>query len=175
MTDGNRGYLLDANVFIEAHRRYYAFDICPGFWDWLLHHQETNRLVSIDRVRTELSTGDALDRWLKDTAPAGLFLSTQESAVVAHFGEMMAWVQGNPQFLPAAKAEFAQVADGWLAAYAKAHGHVLVTHEEYAAGVRKRVPLPNVCRQFAIDYIDTFAMLRRLEARFRWEQPAPET
>lgn len=23
-----RGYALDANIFIEAHKRYYAFDIC---------------------------------------------------------------------------------------------------------------------------------------------------
>ena len=26
-------YLLDSNVFIEAKNRYYAFDICPGFWE----------------------------------------------------------------------------------------------------------------------------------------------
>jgi len=25
-------YILDANVFIEAYKRYYAFDLCPGFW-----------------------------------------------------------------------------------------------------------------------------------------------
>lgn len=25
-------FVLDANVFIEAHRRYYAFDIAPFFW-----------------------------------------------------------------------------------------------------------------------------------------------
>lgn len=25
-------YCLDANVFVEAHRRYYAFDIAPPFW-----------------------------------------------------------------------------------------------------------------------------------------------
>ncbi len=28
-------FVLDSNIFIEAHRRYYAFDICPGFWDSL--------------------------------------------------------------------------------------------------------------------------------------------
>ena len=26
-------YLLDANVFIEAYKRYYAFDIAPAFWN----------------------------------------------------------------------------------------------------------------------------------------------
>ncbi|MDE2794684.1 MAG: DUF4411 family protein [Gemmatimonadota bacterium] len=25
------GFLLDANIFIEAHRHYYGLDLCPGF------------------------------------------------------------------------------------------------------------------------------------------------
>lgn len=170
MTVPTRTYLLDTNVFVEAHRRYYGFDICPGFWDWLLHHQEANRVLSIDRVRQELKTGDALDQWIKDTAPSDLFHSTQDGAVIANFGSMMAWVQDEAQFTAAAKAEFAQVADGWLAAFAKAHGHTLVTHEELAPTAKKRVPLPNVCKQFGIEYQDTFAMLRELEARFLWEK-----
>ncbi|MGL5096417.1 MAG: DUF4411 family protein, partial [Planctomycetia bacterium] len=33
----NRLYLLDSNVFITAKNSYYAFSICPGFWDSLLH------------------------------------------------------------------------------------------------------------------------------------------
>jgi hypothetical protein len=37
MTAGTEKYLLDSNVFIEAYRRYYSFDICPGFWDCLVH------------------------------------------------------------------------------------------------------------------------------------------
>ena len=74
----------------------------------------------------------------------------------------------------AARAAFAQDAHGWLAAYAEAHGHVLVTHEAYAAQAKRRMPLPNLCT-FAINSIDTFGMLRRLEARFRWEQHAPVT
>lgn len=47
-------YLLDANVFIEAKRRYYAFDICPGFWDALLMQHENAKVASIDRVKKEL-------------------------------------------------------------------------------------------------------------------------
>lgn len=29
-------YALDTNVFIEAHRRYYALDLCPEFWECLV-------------------------------------------------------------------------------------------------------------------------------------------
>lgn len=165
-------FVLDANVFIEAHRRYYAFDLCPGFWECLLHHYAGARLVSIDRVRDEILAGDALEDWVKNQAPRGFFASSRDLAVTRHFGSMMAWVQSESRFLASAKAEFAQAADGWLAAYAKAHGCVLVTHEEHAPEARKRVPLPNVCRQFGVAYMDSFAMLRSLSTRFDW---TPET
>ena len=50
----NRGlslFVLDTNIFIEAHRRYYARDICPGFWECLIHFALAEKLQSIDRVR----------------------------------------------------------------------------------------------------------------------------
>jgi Domain of unknown function (DUF4411) len=28
------GYLLDANVFIQAKNLHYGFDFCPAFWEW---------------------------------------------------------------------------------------------------------------------------------------------
>ena len=33
---GAQGHLLDANVFIEAAKGYYAFDIAPPFWEALI-------------------------------------------------------------------------------------------------------------------------------------------
>lgn len=80
---------------------------------------------------------------------------------------MVGWVQDQNQFMNAAKEEFAQVADGWLAAYAQSHpNHKVVTMEEHAAHARKRVPLPNVCLQFGIPYTATFTMLKDLRGRF---------
>ena len=32
MTEDGPKFLLDSNVLITAHRLYYAFDICPGYW-----------------------------------------------------------------------------------------------------------------------------------------------
>ena len=53
----NRVFALDANVFIEAYRRYYGLDLCPGFWICLHRYGVRQRVVSIDRVRTELLEG----------------------------------------------------------------------------------------------------------------------
>jgi hypothetical protein len=161
-------YLLDTNVFIEAHRRYYTMDLCPGFWKCLEHYCEESRVLSIDRVRGEISEGDALDEWISQ-APDGLFAPTAQVEVVEAFTEMMTWVQDNGLFLPQAKDEFARVADGRLVAYAKAHDLVVITQEVFAADSRKRVPIPNVCRQFDVPYDDTFSMLRALGVRFDWK------
>ena len=59
-------FVLDANVFMEAHRRYYARDICPGFWACLSDHCKNARLLSIDRVRSEIADGDALSAWVEE-------------------------------------------------------------------------------------------------------------
>ena len=78
---------------------------------------------------------------------------------------MTTWVQQG-QFTPAAKAEFAAAADGWIAAYAREIEATVVTLETYDANIKRKVKLPNVCRQFKIDYINTFDLLRRLGVSF---------
>ena len=47
-------YLIDSDVFITAKNLYYAFNLCPGFWDGVLRHHRAGRLFSIDRVRGEI-------------------------------------------------------------------------------------------------------------------------
>jgi hypothetical protein len=160
-------YLLDTNVFVEAYRRYYGLDLCPGFWDSIAHYCEEGRLLSIDRVRDEIQEGDALDEWLKQ-APENLFVSTADEAVIHYFQQLVASVQSDERYLDHAKAEFAAVADGWLIAYAAAHNAHVVTYEARNSEVRRRVPMPNVADLFEIECIDTFDMLRGLEVQFGW-------
>jgi len=168
----DRMFLLDANVFIEAKRRYYAFDLCPGFWEALIWQHRENRIKSIDRVKRELERGgNDLGAWVSTSMPESCFASTDDADVAGHFGQMAIWVQGQAQFNPEAKAEFAAAADGWLIAYAKTYDLVLVTHETFAPEVRRKVPIPNVCKAFGVDYTDTFQMLRELGVVFGWETP----
>ena len=172
MNRNRRVFVLDTNVFIEANRRYYAQSLCPGFWECLKHYCTEGHVLSIDRVRTEiLINADDLSDWINRTQ-VELFVSTADPLIVNAFTEMMDWVQRNQQFQHQAKEEFASVADGWLAAYARVHNAVVVTHEALRPDARKRVPLPNVCRQFRVDWQDTFEMLSDLNVRFNWEPPA---
>jgi hypothetical protein len=160
-------YVLDADVFIEASRRYYAFDIAPKFWDSLIQYAANGMIESIDRVlEPELNKGkDELARWANDRF-SHAFCSTDEKDVIESYGRVMTWVQGQSQYTDAAKADFAKGADGWLVAYAMAKGRVVVTHEVLASDARRKVSIPNVCEPFRIRYVDTFVMLRELGVRF---------
>lgn len=80
--------VLDANIFIEAHRRYYGLDLCPGFWESLRHFARGGRLLSIDRVYRELEDGgDALWDWAKDS-PRELFVSSAATDVVEAYSQI---------------------------------------------------------------------------------------
>lgn len=73
-------FLLDTNVFIEAKNRYYAFDICPGFWDWMDAVCDGD-IASIVSVRDEMTGGnDELADWAKDRKDAAWFRSAPPSS-----------------------------------------------------------------------------------------------
>ena len=138
-------FVLDANVFIEAARRYYAFDLAPAFWEKLVHYATNGRIESIDRVKLELDRGkDELAKWAGGPF-AHAFACTGDQDIIDAYRDVIKWVNGQSQFLSVAKAEFASGADGWLVAYAKVKSRLVVTHEVVAADARRRVPIPNVC------------------------------
>lgn len=160
-------YAIDSSVFIEAHRRYYSFSICPGFWQAVVRHHETAQLCSIDRVYTELTqTQDALCNWAKTEISSNFFHSTTDASVVASFAAVVHWVQASAQFSHAAKTQFLSGADPWLVAHCITHQCTLVTQEVVALQARTKVPIPNVCLAFKVATCDTFQLLGRLQASF---------
>ncbi len=149
----NRPYILDSDVFIAAKNSYYAFSLCPGFWDSLIHHHEARNVCSIDRVRAELLAGrqtEDLFQWVKNNLPAGFFITTVDEGVISAYEEIMLWAQRNSQYFDQAKAKFATEADGWLVAYAMANRATIVTNEQPRPQSRNRILLPDVCAQFNV-------------------------
>lgn len=91
-------YVLDANVFIEAARRYYAFDIVPVYWDTLVDRAKAGRVLSIDRVKKEIERGkDDLAKWVK-TVFYSWFDSTNQPDVIADYQAIIKWVVIQTQF-----------------------------------------------------------------------------
>lgn len=161
-------YVLDGNVFIEAARRYYSFDFAKPFWTALENYGEKGLICSIDRVNDEIQKGDdALKEWALKEFP-DYFLSTKEPAVLTAYTRVVQWAQNQPQYLPRAKDVFMEEkeADAWVIAFALTHNTTIVTHEVYAPDAQKTIPIPNVCREFSINYCDTFEMLKHLKFKF---------
>lgn len=161
-------FLLDSNVFIQAKNSYYAFEVCPGFWDSILGHYKTGAILSIDFVRQEILRGkDDLADWVIGHVPNEFFLSAGDESVQREYRRIIGWVQSNPHYSNEAKADFAAAADGWLIAHALAYEMVVVTHEQPSSG-KAKVKIPNVCDEFDVKYRDTFSMLKTLKVKFDW-------
>ena len=153
-------YLLDANVFIESRNRFYGFDICPGFWDWLDAAHVQEKVFSIEKVSDEL-VDDDLSEWAKNRS--GLFLRP-DADVVESLQATSVWATSQ-DYDGAAVTTFLESADYYLVAHAHAHGHTVVT-QEVIANTKKKIKIPNACIGMDVKCMGTFDMLRAEKARF---------
>lgn len=82
-------------MLIEAKNTFYAFDICPGFWNWIKAYQE---MRSIQMVKYELLDGkDALSEWVDNELPKDYFLLENE-AIQQEYSNIVNYVYGLSQF-----------------------------------------------------------------------------
>lgn len=156
-------FLLDANVLMTAARQYYAFDIVPGFWAALGRQALNGELRSIDKVHEEINQGkDDLVSWVNRTF-MNYFFRTDTVEILERYTEIITWAQAQNRYTQAVKQDFARFghADPWLVAYASVHGCVIVTLEKQDPHTKKKIPLPNICDVFGVQWINTFDMLRR--------------
>jgi len=157
-------YVLDTNILIDAHRRYYSFDIAPCFWRVLLELAKQGSVVSIDRVKQELiHNNDLLSDWAV-THFDPWFKSTDDEEVLGAYRDIMNWSFEQDQYNNYAKVELAETADSWLVAYASANDCIVATHEVYSRNAKNVIPIPNICKQFGVQFKNTFEMLRDLRA-----------
>jgi hypothetical protein len=157
-------YLLDSNTFIEAKNGYYDFDVCPGFWDWVLARHAAGDVFSIDKIGKELTDGtDDLAAWVVNSA-SGLFLAP-DAATIEQMKHVAEWVMKQP-YDEKSRARFFAKADPFLIAHAAAHGHTVITHETKVGSDSKKVKVPNVCEAFGVSWMHSFALLRKEKARF---------
>jgi Domain of unknown function (DUF4411) len=150
-------YLLDTNVFIGAKQRYYGFQLCPGFWEWLIDANSRGLVLSHQQVLSELTSfGDDLATWA-GRQRAGLFLPMDNETARA-MQTVTSWVMRG-QFRDFAKNEFLSGADPFVIACAMAHNHTVVTEEVFVQHTVRRVKIPEVCLGLNVPYRTTFQML----------------
>lgn len=158
-------YLLDANTYIQAKNEYYQMAVCPGYWDWLDSQFAVGRLASVRLVYDELKDfGDELSSWVKPRKEQ--FLDVADDETQARFIEIAQHVAELQNLKPGNLENFMSGADPWLIAKAKSIGAVVVTHEVFAPEAARKIKVPNICRKFGVDYLNTFQLLKQLEACF---------
>ena len=158
-------YLLDANTYIQAKNLYYQLDFCPAYWDFLDQQFKTGMLASIDNVYDELSnTGDDLANWVREHKMH--FHPIESEQVQQQYIAIVNHIAALPNKSRASVDAFLDSADPWLIATATLTGEVVVTQEVLVAHNSHKIKIPNVCKEFSVQYMDTFHMLKELKARF---------
>jgi hypothetical protein len=157
-------FLLDSDTLITGKNQAYGFDICPGFWDFIEREHGHEELFSVKPVGDELKRGhDELAEWARRQGRS-FFLPLDQIALEA-MGSVAGWVQER-DFTDPAKAEYFRSADQYLISYAKAHGHVVVSHETLNREQKNRVKIPVVCEAMNVRCVRTYDWLRSRQARF---------
>ncbi len=163
-------YLIDSNTFMTAARTFYSFDYGTKFWDFIEVQAKNNALASIDKVLEEINKGDdALKNWANEEF-LNYFLTTKEESIFQKYAELMQWAENQGKnYTRNAIDEFMQEdnADPWLIAYAlaKNRNYTIVTFEKFNQNKKNKIPIPNVCIYYKINYCDLYEMLRNLNFR----------
>lgn len=61
---------------------------------------------------------------------------------------------------------FLRKADAWVISYTAVQSHTVVTQVAPVGSGAKTVKLPNICKVFCVNYIDTYTFLRNTGAQF---------
>ncbi|MGI6551864.1 MAG: DUF4411 family protein [Bacillota bacterium] len=159
-------YTLDANILINFHRSYYPFDIAPSFWRQLAEKSK-QKVVLLDKIKVEIAKNDdKLAQWLAENDHCFLTKSINDTEIVSNYSKIITSVKSNRQYTESAKIEFANIADSWLCALAITYNYVIVTQETYQPEIKRRVKIPNICKEFNIHYIDMLRFIRDIGIRF---------
>jgi long-subunit acyl-CoA synthetase (AMP-forming) len=158
-------YLLDTNTYIQAKNLHYHMSFCPAYWDWLDQQYQQGSIASISSVYDELVTqNDDLSIWVKTRKDQFQAISAKETQL--KLAEVAQYVADLPNKNPENIASFLSGADPWLIAQAAVTNAIIVTHEVPVPDESKKVKIPNIGKHFDVTCINTFELLRILEARF---------
>jgi hypothetical protein len=165
-------YLLDANVLITAHNKYYDIEQVPEFWQWLRYQGETGNVKMPLEIVEEVTGGrdeDPLCIWMKDEENKTALLFAEE---VNNELVQRVVVEGYAPDLSDDELEIIG-RDPFLVAYAvvQAADRCVVTTEVSAPSkTRQNRRLPDVCKQFGVRCIDPFALNKALGFKTGWKR-----
>lgn len=163
-------YIIDANILIQAYRKYYTLDVFVSFWEKIKHLADTEVICSIDKVKNEIiPNGDDLSLWCIKQLPSSFFINS--SSFIVEYSTVIRSVSNLNKYTKSAISEFSDsnIADAFLVASAMSLSvvdkYVLVTEEVSDPRRIKRVKIPDVCSMFNVRWINTIEMFKELNIR----------
>lgn len=157
-------YCLDANVLIEAWRKYYNPKFCPDYWKILSELGKKGHIFIPELVYEEIiRTEDELSQWLK-TSKIPIHKIGETVSIC-----LQKIYQANPdhkKLVDNTKAR--SLADPWVIAHALNENACVVTKEEKITALNaNRIKIPNVCDNMGIRWINDFQFINELGIKFQ--------
>jgi len=158
--------LIDANVLIEAHRRYYSMEVCPGFWEWMAEALATGDAILIPEIRDEVTP---LSQDLKDWLRFDATVTHPEVQGSLSLSRQLVTGEANASGCTANSIQrFLRGGDYHLTAYAHAAKCRVVTLEtrEDRTKHKRKLKIPDLCDRISVAWATPFQMLKDHGAEF---------
>jgi hypothetical protein len=139
-------------------------DFCPKFWIWIDDQFANGILGACMAVHDELIDGnDELAKWAEDRKDSGFFIpASQEMQSIV--GDISEHVMNK---YPRQHAEvFLAKADPWVIAHGKVSKLTVVTNEGAVNMQSTKPKIPNICKIYSVQNIDSITLLRLLKPPF---------
>lgn len=168
-------FLLDTSILITAKNSYYSFDICQGFWDFIIEQSKNKKIFFIQSVIDEIKDGgDDLKYWLNKNLNNLNIINNAEQDIQKKYQMIANDVCDTskfPQFSKNEKDRFLSKADPMLIATALYGDYTIVTNEIKVEPNSQKIKIPNICEHYGIDYeITAFTMLKDLDMKLKLER-----
>jgi len=151
-------FLLDANVFITAHRDYYPSDRVPQFWDWLAKCAADDKIGVPYPIWKEIhDVYPVLSDWLNEVEDDFLIADADADGAVGEILDMYAEDLSEEEV-------FKIGADSFLVSYSEKIGCTVVTKEvSKITKTRANRHLPDICDERGVKWINDHELIRILD------------
>lgn len=172
-------YLIDANIFMQTERQYYAFDIAPSFWDMVKNKFLNGSFILLDKVYDELMAGadkKKQDNWDKFSE---FFDSLKTKKLkgekhIKEYADVMNFIYSSSFFTDTAKHSWMgdKVADPFIIACAINTKSTVVTFENRKRPHKNSLPvtalkIPDICDLMDVKCIDLMTLFREIGFSFK--------
>ena len=165
-------YLLDSSVFIEAEKRYYPKNLCPGFWDSVSRCFNDGFAMSLDQVQDEISKqDDHIELTLIELCGEDFFLDSGSAAIISEVARITVNLKDRNKYTQPTLMDMERGADLYLIAVCFLNNWTLVTEEKESPYPNQKTgqykaKIPAICQDFNIRCLRTTEFLIEMNHRY---------